>query len=349
MEAIKLMDYASNSGCSCKIAPQQLQQILEGNNSIVNEQLLVGNNTADDAAVYAIDDNTCIISTVDFFTPIHNDAFTYGKIAAANALSDVYAMGGTPIMATAILGWPTEQLTAETANAVIAGARSVCTEANITIAGGHSIVSKEPFFGLSVNGVVAKKNIKQNNTANIGDVLFLTKPIGLGIYTSAMKKNVLLPDDELDAVAAMSKLNNIGTLLGTCDWVTALTDVTGFGLAGHLIEMCEGANLSAAVNWNKIPMLPNLQHYIKAGIRPDATTRNWNSYGKKLKIEKEVPMMDAFTILPDPQTSGGLLIAVKAEAVEQMQLLLQQNGLENYLTPIGAFIALQEKAVIVNG
>ncbi len=347
MEKVNLMDFASNSGCSCKIAPQQLQQILEGNNSIITEQLLVGNDTSDDAAIYAINENTCIISTVDFFTPIHNDAFTYGKIAAANALSDVYAMGGSPIMATAILGWPTELLSVELANAVIAGARNVCSQANITIAGGHSIVSKEPFFGLSVNGVVAKNNIKQNSTAQVGDVLFLTKPIGLGIYTSAMKKNVLLPQDEDEVVTIMSTLNNIGALLGKQNWITAMTDVTGFGLAGHLLEMCETANISATINWSKIPMLSNLQHYIKAGIRPDATTRNWNSYGKKLQIEKTVPMMDAFTILPDPQTSGGLLVAVKANAVAEMQMLLQQNNLEKYIEPIGAFTEKKVKDIIV--
>jgi selenide,water dikinase len=347
METIKLMDFTTNSGCSCKIAPQQLHEILSGNNSVLSENLLVGNNTSDDAAVYAINDETCIISTVDFFTPIHNDAFTYGKIAAANALSDVYAMGGTPIMATAILGWPTDLLSADVANAVIAGARTVCNDANITIAGGHSIVSKEPFFGLSVNGVVSKKNIKKNNTPQVGDVLFLTKPIGLGIYTSAMKKNVLLPQDEIEVVAIMEQLNKIGALLGEQSWVTAMTDVTGFGLAGHLIEMCENANVSAIVKWSNIPMLNNIQHYMKLGIRPDATTRNWNSYGKKLQIEKEVPMMDAFTLLPDPQTSGGLLIAIKADYVTQMQELMQQNNVVNYMQPIGYFVQSQEKTIIV--
>jgi selenide, water dikinase len=347
-DEIKLTEYSKGAGCGCKIAPKQLQEILQNQTTTITDaNLLVGNNTNDDAAVYALDEENCIISTTDFFTPIVNDAYQFGQVAAANAISDVYAMGGTPILALAILGWPVEKLSTELANKVIAGARAVCSKAGITLAGGHSIDSQEPIFGLSVNGLVHKKNIKQNNTAQVEDVIFITKPIGIGILTTAEKKKVLLPQDAGKAVQVMTNLNTIGAVLGKQDFVTAMTDITGFGLAGHLIEMAEGANLSAEMYWDKIPMLTDFSTYIKTGVRPDATSRNWNSYGSKIKIEKTVPMMDAFTLLPDPQTSGGLLVCVKKDSVVAMQNLLIENGLEAFIEPIGIMVDKIDKVVIV--
>jgi selenide, water dikinase len=345
---ILLTEYAHGAGCGCKIAPKVLHEILQNQTTTIGDsKLLVGNNTNDDASVYELDENNCIISTTDFFTPIVNDAFQFGQVAAANAISDVYAMGGKPIMALAILGWPVEKLPAELANKVIEGARTICAEAGIMLAGGHSIDSPEPIFGLSVNGLVAKKNIKQNNTAQEGDFLFITKPIGVGILATAEKKAQLQEGHEGLAVAQMKILNKIGAVLGQKDWVTAMTDVTGFGLAGHLIEMCEGASISAELYWNKIPQITDLSYYLKNRILPDATFRNWNSYGTKIGFDKAIPVMDAFNILPDPQTSGGLLIAVKPNAIEQMQELLKQNGLENFIAPIGQMKKVGEKIIQV--
>jgi selenide, water dikinase len=345
---ILLTEYAHGAGCGCKIAPKVLHEILQNQTTTIGDsKLLVGNNTNDDASVYELDENNCIISTTDFFTPIVNDAFQFGQVAAANAISDVYAMGGKPIMALAILGWPVEKLPAELANKVIEGARTICAEAGIMLAGGHSIDSPEPIFGLSVNGLVAKKNIKQNNTAQEGDFLFITKPIGVGILATAEKKAQLQEGHEGLAVAQMKILNKIGAVLGQKDWVTAMTDVTGFGLAGHLIEMCEGAGLSAELYWNKIPQITDLSYYLKNRILPDATFRNWNSYGTKIGFDKAIPVMDAFNLLPDPQTSGGLLIAVKPNAIEQMKELLKQNGLENFMAPIGRLKVKGEKIIQV--
>jgi selenide,water dikinase len=343
-----LTEYAHGAGCGCKIAPKVLHEILQNQTtSITTAKLLVGNNTNDDAAVYELDDNNCIISTTDFFTPIVNDAFQFGQVAAANAISDVYAMGGKPILALAILGWPIEKLPASLANKVLEGARNICDQAGISLAGGHSIDSAEPIFGLSVNGLVAKKNIKQNNTAQAGDYLFLTKPIGVGILATAEKRNQLLADHIGLAVTQMIALNKIGHELGDKQWVTAITDVTGFGLAGHLIEMCEGSELNAELYWSKIPLITDLSYYLINKILPDATFRNWNSYGAKISFDKAVPIMDAFNILPDPQTSGGLLIAVAETHLNEMQILLQENGLKNFIEPIGRFVVGGEKVLHV--
>lgn len=348
-DEVKLTAYSKGAGCGCKITPKALKEILQHQTSVVDNDpnLIVGNSTNDDAAVYALDDENCIISTTDFFTPIVNDAYLFGQVAAANAISDVYAMGGKPILALAILGWPIEKLPAELANKVIEGARSICNKAGIALAGGHSIDSQEPIFGLSVNGLVKKTNIKQNNTAQLGDYIFITKPIGTGILTTAEKKEELLEEHSNIAANVMTSLNSIGIALGKIIEVTAMTDVTGFGLAGHLIEMCEGAKLSAEIYWNKIPMITDLSYYIKKGIRPDATSRNWNSYGTSILIEKKVPIMEAFTLLPDPQTSGGLLISVKENYVTTFKLFLAANNLEKFMEPIGKFINKQENIIQV--
>ncbi len=350
MENIKLTTYSKGAGCGCKIAPKTLQEILlnQTTTTHTDAKLLVGNHTNDDAAVYELDNDNCLISTTDFFTPIVNDAYNFGQIAATNAISDIYAMGGKPILALAILGWPVETLPTALANKVIEGARNMCAKAGIVLAGGHSIDSQEPIFGLSVNGIVAKQHIKQNNTAQVGDYIFVTKPIGVGILTTAEKKEKLLEQDATKALAVMTTLNDIGIALGKLPYVTAMTDVTGFGLAGHLIEICEGSTTSATLQWDAIPMVTDLSPYIKIGIRPDATSRNWNSYGAKILIEKTVPMMDAFTLLPDPQTSGGLLFTVNENYVEAIQLLLQQHNLTQHTKPIGRIVSKGEKVIIVS-
>jgi selenide, water dikinase len=255
-------------------------------------------------------------------------------------------MGGKPIMALAILGWPIEKLPTALANRVIEGAREICKKAGIALAGGHSIDTPEPIFGLCVTGTVKKEDIKQNNTAQAGNLLFLTKPLGTGVLTTAEKRKALLPEHKGLALAEMVKLNKIGEELGRQPWVTAMTDITGFGLAGHLTEMCAKNDISAEISWKTLPFIADLSHYIKNRILPDATFRNWNSYGKNIGFEPGVPVMDAFNLLPDPQTSGGLLVAVRETSKEEMQQLLVNSGIE-YTSPIGRITARGEKVVFV--
>lgn len=348
-EPIRLTQFSHGAGCGCKIAPAVLEQILQSTIPMAaDHRLLVGNSSKDDAAVYDIGNGMALISTNDFFTPIVDDAFTYGQIASANAISDVYAMGGKPILAIAILGWPVEKLPAALAQQVLDGARSICAEAGITLAGGHSIDSPEPFFGLAVNGLVQHQHLKQNNTANEGDVLFLTKPIGVGVLSTAEKRTVLKEEHLGIAAAQMKQLNKLGALLGELEAVTAMTDVTGFGLLGHLIEMAEGSNLSAVLNYQHIPFIEAAKEYAAQRIVPDATYRNWNSYSSKVAFGSGVNVMEAFNLLPDPQTNGGLLFAVKADAVETVQQLLSTQGYTACMQPIGSFLPKTEKVIQVN-
>jgi selenide,water dikinase len=343
-----LTQYSHGAGCGCKIAPQVLEQILQSNISVPSDKkLLVGNSSKDDAAVYDLGNGTALISTTDFFMPIVDDATDFGKIASANAISDVYAMGGKPLMAIAILGWPVEKLPIELAQKVLEGARTICLQAGIPLAGGHSIDSTEPIFGLAVTGIVDIKNLKQNNTAQQGDTLFLTKPIGVGILATAQKRGLLTDDLLPNFIKQLTTLNNIGEQLGKIDGVTAMTDVTGFGLLGHLIEMAEGSNLSAELYYNKIKVIDGATDFLKQRIVPDATYRNWNSYSSKVIFDKGVNVMEAFNLLPDPQTNGGLLIAVKEDAVEEVKSLLAQNGLQDFIEPVGRFIGKEEKIIIV--
>lgn len=345
---IKLTQFAKNSGCGCKISPQQLSEILQGNQQHNFDNLLVGNNTNDDAAVYAINSTEALISATDFFTPIVNDAFTFGQVAAANAISDVYAMGGSPIMALAILAWPLDKLPLNIANNVIAGARQVCSQINIPLAGGHSIDSPEPVFGLSVTGKVLLSNLKRNNTANEGDVLLLTKPLGLGILSTTAKRELIDDEQHLNILHQyLTQLNSIGEELGKIKGVTALTDVTGFGLAGHLIEMAEGSKLSVELEYSKLPVLEEAKYYLSKRIVPDATYRNWNAYSSKISFETGVNVMEAFSILPDPQTNGGLLIAVNPNNLNEVVALLAKQGYNNFTTPIGKFISATEKVIVV--
>jgi selenide,water dikinase len=346
-EKIKLTQYSRGAGCGCKISPQVLEEILHSQFTFPDQKLLVGNSTNDDAAVYNLGDGNALISTTDFFMPIVDDAFDFGQIASANAISDIYAMGGKPILAIALLGWPVEKLPSSLAKKVMEGARKICAKAGIALAGGHSIDSAEPFFGLSVNGIVPVKNLKKNNTADEGDFIFLTKPLGVGILSTAQKRNVLKEEDLKFLIDQLTTLNLIGEELGKIKGVSAMTDVTGFGLAGHLIEMAEGSGLSAQINYSRLCIPENVKEYLSQRIVPDATYRNWNSYSKKISFEKGVNVMEAFSILPDPQTNGGLLIAVNPSALGEVQNILKQNGLEIFSQPIGNFIVKDEKIIHV--
>ncbi len=327
---IKLTEYSHGAGCGCKISPQVLDVILQSQLSFPDDaRLLVGNASRDDAAVYELDNGVAIISTTDFFMPIVDDPFDFGRIASVNAISDVYAMGGTPMMAIAILGWPVASLSAEVAQQVIEGARQVCREAGIALAGGHSIDSPEPIFGLAVTGSVDVNHLKRNDTARSGNRLYLTKPLGVGILTTAQKKKVLQPEHQNLARDTMCQLNSIGVELGTNRAVTALTDVTGFGLLGHLCEMCEGSDLSARIYFERIAVLDSAEEYRQQGCVPGGTQRNFDSYGHKIG-----PMSDAqMQILCDPQTSGGLLVAVEPEAEGDVLAITESRGLS--LTSIG--------------
>ncbi len=347
-EQIFLTQYSHGAGCGCKIAPSVLEQILQTTTATSNfPNLLVGNSSKDDAAVYDLQNGSLLISTTDFFTPIVDDAFDFGRVAAANAISDVYAMGGNPLLAIAILGWPVDKLPASLAQRVLEGARSVCKEANIPLAGGHSIDSPEPIFGLSVNGLVEKNCLKKNNTAREGNLLLLTKPIGVGILSTAQKRKVLNAEHEGLAINFMGKLNSIGKELGKISGVMALTDVTGFGLLGHLIEMAEGSSVSAELYYSKIPVIEAAKVYLAQRIVPDATYRNWNSYSSKVAFETGVNVMEAFNLLPDPQTNGGLLIAVEPNLLSDVVELLKEQNLSDFIEPIGTFIKRGEKVIRV--
>lgn len=348
-EPIQLTQYSHGAGCGCKIAPKVLDEILKSNLLLPdNKNLLVGNSSKDDAAVYDIGNGMALISTTDFFMPIVNDAFDFGRIAAANSISDVYAMGGKPLMAIAILGWPVSKLPIEAAQKIIDGGKFICKEAGIPLAGGHSIDSPEPIFGLAVTGIVPIENLKRNNTAREGDTLFITKPLGVGILATAQKRGQLKVEHLQPMIDQMTSLNKQGEALGKIKGVTAITDVTGFGLLGHLIEMAEGSGLSAELFYNDIPVADGVGDYIAQRIFPDATTRNWSSYSEKVKFEKATPekpgvnVMEAFTLLPDPQTNGGLLISVSEEAIEAVTAILG-----DHIKPIGKMIARGDKTIFV--
>lgn len=330
MKPIQLTKYSHGAGCGCKISPMVLDTILHSKlKPMVDPNLLVGNESRDDAAVYDMGNGTAIISTTDFFMPIVDDPFTFGKIAAANAISDVFAMGGKPLVAIAILGWPVNVLDPEIAQQVLEGGRASCLEAGITIAGGHSIDSPEPIFGLAVTGQVTLKNLKRNDTAIAGCKLYLTKPLGVGVLTTAQKQEKLKPQHANIAIESMAKLNSIGAELANINGVKAMTDVTGFGLLGHLSEMCQGSGLSAVIEFDKLPRFEVVDEYIAMNCIPGGTHRNWDSYGHLVKMKESNQKM----LLCDPQTSGGLLIAVDKAEEQDVIELLELNRI--YSIPIG--------------
>ena len=346
-EQIKLTQYSRGAGCGCKIAPAVLEEILSTDKPQQFKGLLVGNSSNDDAAAYDLGNGTALISTTDFFMPIVDDAFDFGRIAAANAISDVYAMGGRPVIAVAILGWPVDKLSTALARQVLEGARIVCAAAGIPLAGGHSIDAAEPVFGLAVNGLCDVANLKRNNTAKEGDILFLTKPLGTGILATAQKRNVIADEHKLLLTEQMARLNKTGEALGKIAGVNAMTDVTGFGLAGHLIEMAEGSGLSAELYYAQVPVMDGVKEYLSKRIVPDATYRNWNAYNSKIIFETGVDVMEAFSLLPDPQTNGGLLVAVSVGSKDEVIELFTQNGLQDFIKPIGMMVGKQDKVIIV--
>jgi len=346
MSEFRLTKFSHGGGCGCKIAPSVLSSILQSNTiAPENINLLVGNASNDDAAAYDLGNGTALISTTDFFMPIVDDAFSFGRIASANAISDVYAMGGKPVMAIAILGWPIDKIPASVAQQVLEGARSICLEAGIPLAGGHSIDSPEPIFGLAVSGLVHIEHLKRNNTAQENDLLFITKPIGVGIMATAQKREKLSDEHLQLLVKQLGTLNKAGEALGKIAGVHAMTDVTGFGLLGHLTEMAEGSGLSAEIEYAHIPIIEAALEYQKQKIGPGATARNWSSYSEKVSIAQGINQEEALQLLPDPQTNGGLLIAVSPEAAHEVIAVFETFGISAYAKPIGSLKAKGEKVI----
>lgn len=340
-DVIKLTEYSHGAGCGCKISPAVLDTILTSQQVIEPDaRLIVGNSERDDAAVYDIGNGTALISTTDFFMPIVNDPYQFGRIAAANSISDVYAMGGSPILSIAILGWPINKIAPEIAQQVLDGARSICKEAGINIAGGHSIDSQEPIFGLAVNGIVKLDHLKRNSTATAGCHLYLTKAIGVGALSTAQKRNKLAPEDAEIILASMTTLNKLGAKLGEKNYVRAMTDVTGFGVLGHLSEMCEGSHLNAEIYFDKVPIISSLISYLEQGCIPGGTDRNWQSYGHKIGAISDLQRQ----ILCDPQTSGGLMIAVEENAVPEFEAWMKEEGYN--LTSFGKLLPRKDEKMI---
>ncbi len=341
----RLTSMSKGSGCGCKIAPGVLQQILHSEDVLPPDaRLLAGTAHNEDAAVLQWQGDDCLISTTDFFTPVVDDAYAFGKIAAANALSDVYAMGGSPQLALGILGWPIDKAPIAMAQQVLEGARFICRMAGITLAGGHSIESPEPFFGLSVNGRVHRTHLKRNHTAQEGDLLFLTKPLGVGMVLAAAKRNVVVPSDLDIAVHQMMELNKMGEALGSLDGVTAMTDVTGFGLMGHALEMCDDGRLTLEMDFESLPQLASNAALIGQSIYPDMTMKNYSAFASHA-----APLsMQQLMVLCDPQTSGGLLVAVNPQHIESYQAVVSDFGLQGIAGQcIGRMTARQEKAIVL--
>ena len=339
---IRLTQYSHGAGCGCKISPKVLDVILAGSGAQnLDPRLWVGNASRDDAAVYALDDERGVVSTTDFFMPIVDDPFDFGRIAATNAISDIYAMGADPLMAIAILGWPVNVLPPEVAREVVRGGRAVCDAAGIPLAGGHSIDAPEPIFGLAVTGVVQRCHMKRNDTATEGCQLYLTKPLGVGIFTTAEKKSRLQPGDVGRARDLMCTLNQAGSRFGKLSGVRAMTDVTGFGLLGHLVEMADGSGLTALIDYAAVPRLSGVEHYLAEGCVPGGTQRNFDSYGARIAPLDETRKQ----LLCDPQTSGGLLVAVAPEGEPEFLAVARSCGLQ--LEPIGHLTARGPFAVVV--
>ncbi|MDG6258624.1 selenide, water dikinase SelD [Glaesserella parasuis] len=342
-EPIRLTQYSHGAGCGCKISPKVLEQILHTEQAkFIDPNLLVGNETKDDAAVYDIGNGVGIVSTTDFFMPIVDDPFDFGRIAATNAISDIFAMGGKPIMAIAILGFPINKLPAEVAQKIVDGGRFACQQAGIALAGGHSIDSPEPIFGLAVTGIISTEQVKKNASAQADCDLYLTKPLGIGVLTTAEKQGKLKPEHQNLARDVMCQMNLIGAEFAKVDEITTMTDVTGFGLLGHLTEICQGSNLRAEVYFDQIQTLDGVREYIAQGAVPGGTTRNFDSYGHLIS-----PLSDEQkAILCDPQTSGGLLIAVKPQAVESVKQIAKNANVALY--PVGRLLKAESGKVLID-
>ncbi len=323
---IRLTSFSHGGGCGCKIAPGVLSEILKNSaGGLIPPELLVGIETADDAAVYRLNDTQALIATTDFFMPIVDDPFDFGRIAATNAISDVYAMGGTPILALAILAMPVNQLPLEVIGEVVRGGQVVCREAGIPIAGGHTIDSVEPIYGLVVLGLVHPDRVRRNADARAGDLLILGKPLGVGVLSAALKKGQLDADGYAQLVHNATLLNKPGTALAALDGVHALTDITGFGLAGHTLELARGAKLAAVIDWARVPLLPRVAEMVGQGFVTGASGRNWDGYGREVSLAASLPPV-ARDLLSDPQTSGGLLVSCDPAAAEAVLALFHAQG-----------------------
>lgn len=326
MTSVRLTDLAHGGGCGCKLAPSVLQQLLAGRSAAMPfASLLVGTETGDDAGVWQVDERTCVIATTDFFMPVVDDPYDFGRIAATNALSDVYAMGGKPIMALAILGMPLDKLDVDTVRRILEGGESICAEAGIPIAGGHSIDSAEPIYGLAAIGLCAPSDLRRNSTARIGDAIILTKGIGVGIYSAAFKKQVLPMDGYAEMLASTTLLNRVGHDLAQDEDVHAITDVTGFGLLGHGLELARGSGVRLRIEQASLPFFTQAEALAQAGYITGASKRNWNSYGDGVTLPADLPDWRR-ALLTDPQTSGGLLVACKPERSEAILDMIEAAG-----------------------
>jgi selenide,water dikinase len=335
---MRLTEFSHGGGCGCKIAPGVLQQIIaKAGPSVLPKELMVGIETSDDAAVYRINDRQAIVATTDFFMPIVDDPFDFGAIAATNAISDVYAMGATPLFALALVGMPVAKLPVDTIRLILEGGESVCAQAGIPIAGGHTIDSIEPIYGLVAIGIVDPANLKRNAGARPGDLLVLGKPLGVGIYSAALKKGKLAADGYAAMIASTTKLNTPGLALGTMPGVHALTDVTGFGLAGHLLEICRGSDAGAVVDFARVPLHPGVADLVRAGHATGASGRNWAGYGADVRIDAPDPDL-VRTLVTDPQTSGGLLVACAPADVDAVLAAFVRDGFERAAV-IGEIVA----------
>ena len=322
----RLSSLSHGGGCGCKIAPGVLSEILKGTKGMpMPPELLVGIETADDAAVYKLNEEQALIATTDFFMPIVDDPYDFGRIAATNAISDVYAMGGTPILALALVGMPINVLSTETIGKILAGGEAVCRAAGIPIAGGHTIDSVEPIYGLVALGLVHPKRVKRNADARVGDRLILGKPIGVGIMSAALKKEQLSADGYAQMIAVTTKLNTPGPELAALDGVHALTDITGFGLAGHALELARGAKCTVQIDWARVPLLDGVREMAAQGMVTGASGRNWAGYGFDVTLPENFPATD-HALLTDPQTSGGLLVSCAPESVDEVLAVFQRHG-----------------------
>ena len=344
---IKLTQFSKGGGCGCKIDPSVLHKIVSTDLKGHFPNLLVGNESNDDAAVYQIDPENAIISTTDFFMPIVDDPYDFGRIASANAISDIYAMGGKPLMAIAILGWPIDKIPAEIAKDVLEGSRAICNNCNIPLAGGHTIDSLEPIFGLAVTGTVRIDQLKKNNTAKKGDLLFLTKKLGVGILSTGVKRGFMTSEHYSKLIKQITTVNKIGEKLSKLKSVHAMTDVTGFGLIGHLMEMAEGSELTAELEFDALKLLDGIDTYIQHKTIPGATSRNWNSFKNKIEVVNKDPEMMR-VILADPQTNGGILFSANKNDLSTIQQVLKENDLEEFLMPIGQMVSRKEKAIYIH-
>ena len=344
-EELRLTSLSHGGGCGCKIAPGLLEKILAQNvGGLLPPQLLVGRETSDNAAVYQINENQAIVATTDFFMPIVDDPRDFGRIAATNAISDIYAMGGTPLFALALVGMPVNTLPLEVIGKILAGGELACKAAGIPVAGGHTIDSVEPIYGLAVIGLINPKHLKRNSSAEAGDRIILGKPLGVGVYSAALKKDRLTASDYATMLELTTQLNTPGPLLSCLAGVHALTDVTGFGLLGHLWEVCRGSGVSARLDYHRIPCLPAARRLAEEGAVTGASARNWSSYGENVELAAQLGEVER-ALLTDPQTSGGLLVACAPETATEVLSIFLQNGF-NQATVIGELIAASPCIVV---